>query len=119
MKAENDWTSQPDAFGKASWTAAAKASAPPGFFLPEGPEALPMGGFGAGQRFLLFVGLPFALYCADCPHLYTVLHRLRALGNTDGPLVTSQNLRTSLDCDGRPYSVLIYALVAAMQALDG
>eukprot|EP00930_Biecheleria_cincta_P095444 TRINITY_DN87405_c0_g1_i1.p1 TRINITY_DN87405_c0_g1~~TRINITY_DN87405_c0_g1_i1.p1 ORF type:complete len:548 (-),score=70.31 TRINITY_DN87405_c0_g1_i1:64-1707(-) len=118
MKPENDWTSQPEAFGRASWAAAAKAKATPAFSSREGPSALPMGGFGAGQRFLVFVGLPLALYCADCPHLYTVLQRLRALGNADGPLVTPQNLRTSLDCDGRPYSVLIYALVAALQALD-
>lgn len=121
MKAENDWTAQPEAFGRASWSAAAKAKANPGFAALARPDtdALPMGGFGTGRRFLLFVGLPLALYCADCPHLYTVLQRLRALGNSDGPLVTPQNLRTSLDCDGRPYSVLIYALMAALQALDG
>ncbi|CAK9063951.1 unnamed protein product [Durusdinium trenchii] len=75
-----------------------------------------MGGF-SGQRHLLFVGLPLALYCSDCPHLYQVLQRMRGLASLDEGAPTAETLRQKLDHDGRPYSVLVYALMAAWQAL--
>eukprot|EP00439_Symbiodinium_sp_Y106_P007387 s540_g1.t1 len=111
-----DWSQNPDVFGKSSWRAAAATKA---FSQTRpGSSAFPMGGFGSGQRYLLFVGLPLALYCSDCPHLYQILQRMRGLSTREGSLLTTANLRATLDHDGRPYSVLIYALVAALQALE-
>eukprot|EP00434_Breviolum_minutum_P004315 symbB.v1.2.003802.t1/scaffold192.1/size616647/13 len=109
-----DWTLKPDTFGKACWKAAAAAKvAFPGKVSAD--SSFPMGGF-VGQRHLLFVGLPLALYCSDCPHLYQVLRRMRHLANLE-EAPTPQRLQEKLDHDGRAYSILIYALMGALQAL--
>ncbi|CAE8611079.1 unnamed protein product [Polarella glacialis] len=113
LSAESDWTSHPEAFGKASREAAAKANKATS---SGASDEFPLGGFGLGRRHLLFVGLPVALYCTDCPHLYQLLHRLRGLTFSERP-ATAKSLRSALDYDDRPYSVLVYALMAGLQAL--
>lgn len=111
-----DWTLNPQSFGPECWRAAQQAQVAFPGKIPAN-TSLPMGGFN-GQRHLLFVGLPLALYCSDCPHLYQVLHRMRAVANVDDAPATAKSLRKKLDYDGRPYSVLIYALMGALQALS-
>eukprot|EP00913_Durusdinium_trenchii_P022769 g21376.t1 len=86
-----DWSLKPEVFGKACWDAAAAAQvAFPG--KVRASNKYPMGGF-SGQRHLLFVGLPLALYCSDCPHLYQVLQRMRGLASLDEGAPTAETLR--------------------------
>mmetsp|Transcript_52568 Transcript_52568/g.169622 ORF Transcript_52568/g.169622 Transcript_52568/m.169622 type:complete len:496 (-) Transcript_52568:25-1512(-) len=102
-----DWTAFPGAFGVRCRQAAIKALA---------QLDPPFGGFGRGRRHLLFVGLPVALYVSDCPHLYHLVRRLRSLSSLERP-ATPDVIRDVLDAERLPYSVLAYALVAAMQVL--
>jgi len=107
LQSAYDWTAWPGALGQASFMAAAKAGA---------NRDPPFGGFGEGHRYLLFVGLPIALYVSDCPHLYQLVRRLRSLSQLEPP-ISADMVRATLDHDGLPYSMLVYALMAALQAL--
>eukprot|EP00747_Dinoflagellata_sp_TGD_P046783 gnl/TRDRNA2_/TRDRNA2_144630_c0_seq1.p1 gnl/TRDRNA2_/TRDRNA2_144630_c0~~gnl/TRDRNA2_/TRDRNA2_144630_c0_seq1.p1 ORF type:complete len:403 (+),score=56.10 gnl/TRDRNA2_/TRDRNA2_144630_c0_seq1:27-1211(+) len=87
-------------------------------YFPDSPEDQPFGGFGFTKRCLLFVGLPLTLYISDSPHLYNLVRRLRglALPHQEKP-VNPATIRAALDHDGHPYAVLVYAIIAALQAL--
>ena len=54
------------------------------------------------------MGLPLRLYLLDSPHLYELLRRMRGLAS-----VAPQAVRAHLDA----YGVLVFALLAALQAL--
>ncbi|CAE7852868.1 unnamed protein product [Symbiodinium microadriaticum] len=70
------------------------------------------------KRGLLFVGLPLRLYLADSPHLYELIRRMRSLADPAiAGEVSVSNVRKVLDADGCPYSVLVYGLMAGLQAL--
>ena len=65
---------------------------------------------------LLFVNLPLGVYVRNSPHLYEMLSRLRQLRNQDS-LESVEQITYILDKDGHRYSVLVYAIIAALQIL--
>lgn len=106
----HDWTFHPGCWGEASRQKARKEGA---VVNP------PFGGFCFGQRSLLFVGLPLTLYLSDCPHLYTLVRRMRALAvQVPGVELNTSSVRQVLDEGDRPYAVLCYALFGSLQVLN-
>jgi len=105
-----DWTLRPGAFQESTATMARQMGA---------TENPPFDGFMHMKRGLLFVGLPLRLYLADSPHLYELIRRMRSLADPAiaGEVVSVSNVRKVLDADGCPYSVLVYGLLAGLQAL--
>ena len=98
----HDWTIRPGAWGQETREVARRLGA---------TEMPPFDGFMHMKRGLLFVGLPLRLYLADSPHLYELLRRMRGLQG-----VAPEAVRQQLD-EGQPYGVLVFALLAALQAL--
>ncbi|CAK9038476.1 unnamed protein product [Durusdinium trenchii] len=132
-----DWTLRKGSFGAETRKMAQQLGAteePPfdGFMhMKRGELGLDVGMRGG----LLFVGLPLRLYLADSPHLYELVRRLRRLEQLEKP-VEAESIRAVLDAEERfgagvswrflapghavkdlPYSVLVYAMLAALQAL--
>ncbi|CAE7556433.1 unnamed protein product, partial [Symbiodinium natans] len=65
---------------------------------------------------MLFVNMPLGVYVRNSPHLYEMLSRLRHLREGTGVESVHQMLAV-LDEGGHCYSVLVYAIMAAMQLL--
>ncbi|CAL1147451.1 unnamed protein product [Cladocopium goreaui] len=101
-----DWTLRQGAFGRETMKMAEALGA---------TKSPPFDGFMHMKRGLLFVGLPLRLYLADSPHLYELLRRMRQSCGLAEPSVSS--IRATLDANGLPYSVLVYGILAALQAL--
>ncbi|CAK9063513.1 Uncharacterized protein SCF082_LOCUS32880 [Durusdinium trenchii] len=102
-----DWTLRKGSFGAETRKMAQQLGA---------TEEPPFDGFMHMKRGLLFVGLPLRLYLADSPHLYELVRRLRRLEQLEKP-VEAESIRAVLDAEDLPYSVLVYAMLAALQAL--
>ena len=74
------------------------------------------------QKHVFFVSIPLALYVRNTPHLYEVTSRMRHLRVSSCSEIPerarSLEMREALDAgDGKPYSCLVYLLMAALQAL--
>lgn len=71
---------------------------------------------GFVERRLQFVSLPLALYVRNTTVLYEMLNRMKALRMLEMP-ITANALRDNLDEDGWPYSILVFLVLCAFQAL--
>eukprot|EP00439_Symbiodinium_sp_Y106_P006626 s5172_g1.t1 len=65
---------------------------------------------------MVFVNVPFGVYVRNSPHLYEMLSRMRCL-QEEGAVGSVKQMLAVLDANGHSYSVLVYAIIAAMQVL--
>ncbi|CAE7527132.1 unnamed protein product [Symbiodinium sp. CCMP2456] len=65
---------------------------------------------------MVFVNVPLGVYVRNSPHLYEMLSRMRCL-QKDSAVGSVKQMLAILDADGHSYSVLVYAVIAAMQVL--
>merc|ERR1711904_429793 len=71
---------------------------------------------GFAERRLQFISLPLALYVRNTTVLYEMLSRLKGLRSLEVP-TSVQATRDRLDEGGWKYSILVFLVIAAFQAL--